>query len=161
MHQVGKKRLSLNKSCIGRYTILTACICQVQCLSVACFPLFLSGAIMKNRLTAPQHFAWLGDSVRRGGLGVGDKQNARIIRYIVLFVGLHRRESLPIKTKNTCSAVTLASLFPLTFIGMWPPGCRSECTMRGRMLTFCTERQRKKVISCHFAAMKTYRGVEV
>lgn len=171
MDCAARLELRLNKSCIGRlrstlYTILTACISQVECLSATRFPLFLSGAIMKIRLTAPQHFAlpvlaWLDGILLLGGLGVEDKQNARIIRYIVLFVGLRRRESLPIKISNTCLAVTFASLFPLTFFGMWSPDCRSECTMRGRMLTFCTKRQRKKVISCHFAAMKTYRGVEV
>jgi hypothetical protein len=70
---------------------------------------------MKNRPTVPQYFAlpvraWLDDILLPGGLGVEDKQNARIIRYIVLFVGLRQRESLPIKIKNTCLAVTFASL---------------------------------------------------
>jgi len=44
----------------------------MQYLSVTLFPFFLNGAIMKNRLTAPQHFAWLGDIVLLGGLGLGD-----------------------------------------------------------------------------------------
>jgi hypothetical protein len=37
-----------------------------------------------------------------GGLGVEDIQNAQILRYGVLFVGLRRRGSLPVKIKNTC-----------------------------------------------------------
>jgi hypothetical protein len=84
------------------------------------FPFVLSGAVMKTRLTAPQNFAlpvraWLNDILLLGGLGVEDKQNAWIIRYVVLFVGLRRRESLPIKIKNTCLAVTFTTLFPLIF----------------------------------------------
>ena len=124
MDCAGRLELSPNKSCIGWlrsiYTILTACISQVECIPVTCFPLFLSGAVMKNLPTAPQYSAlpvcaWLDDILLPGGLDVEDKQNARIIRYIVLFVGLRRRESVPIKIKNTCLAVTFASLFPLTF----------------------------------------------
>jgi hypothetical protein len=70
---------------------------------------------MKNRPTARQHFAlpvraWLDDILLPGGLGVEDKQNARIIRYIAIFVGLRRRESVPIKIKNTCLAITFAPL---------------------------------------------------
>lgn len=86
-------------------------ISHVECLSVACYSLFPSGPIMMNCVIckmAHQHilrFLFVRGLVTillLGGLGVEDIQNAPILRYGVLFVGLRRRGSLPVKIKNTC-----------------------------------------------------------
>lgn len=131
--------------------MLTSCISHVECLSVTCYSLFLSCAIMKNCVATLQHFALpvracFDDQFTAWWVGRGGQTMRRSCVTLFFLWGCAEGRACNENREHSLSRNFCLSL-PLDIFGMWAPGCTSECKMRGRMLTFCIKRKRKKVLS--------------